>query len=76
MIETKTLRKIIEEAHEFECCPDCGNVEIESHYCPKCKERISTPYDAEWFAEYLSKKYEYKLKGNISGSEPYRERNE
>ena len=61
MIETKTLRKIIEEAMEFECCPTCGRIDIESHFCPHCKERISVPDDAGWFAEYLKKKYGYKL---------------
>lgn len=50
-------KEIIEEAMHFECCPTCGSVEIESHFCPKCKERIDVPDDAHWFAERLKKRY-------------------
>ena len=47
--------RIIGLAFEFECCPNCGNVEIESHYCPKCKERFACPYEGYFFGEYLKK---------------------
>ena len=49
------LERIIGLAYDFECCPNCGNVEIESHYCPKCKERFACPYEGYFFGEYLKK---------------------
>lgn len=53
------LSEIIELAEEFECCPYCGRTDIESHFCKHCKKRISTVYDAVWFANYLKQKYNY-----------------
>ena len=49
------LDKIMELAEGFECCPQCGTTEIESHYCPLCKKRIVTPDDAYWFSEFIKR---------------------
>ena len=54
------IKEIYQLAYDFECCPYCGRVDIESHFCPYCKERIVTLYDGGWFAEYLKKKYKLK----------------
>lgn len=55
----KVLQIIIEEARGFECCPYCGNPNLENeHYCQECDSRISTPEDAAWFAKHLSDKIE------------------
>jgi len=57
------IQEIYQLAYDFECCPYCGRTDIESHFCPHCKERIVTPYDGGWFAEYLKKKYKVIVKG-------------
>ena len=54
--------EIIKCAEEFECCPDCGNPDADSHFCDRCHERISVREDAGWFAQYLRKKYNMELK--------------
>ena len=51
------IQEIYQLAYDFECCPHCGRVDIESHFCPHCKERIAIPYNCDWFAEYLKKKF-------------------
>jgi len=53
------INAIVKLAREFECCPYCGNVDAENHYCDKCKKRIVELDDAYWFSEWLIK--EYKL---------------
>jgi len=52
-----SIDSIYKLAYDFECCPYCGRTDIESHFCPHCKERISTPYDGGWFAEYIKKTF-------------------
>lgn len=48
--------EIIELAENFDCCPHCGNYNLENnHYCEECKQRIVEPDDAYWFAQYLKK---------------------
>ena len=44
---------IIQLADQFECCPECGNTEIQSHWCPKCKKEFAMSGDAGWFAKHL-----------------------
>jgi len=59
-LETKRadIKNIISEAEAFKCCPECGgDLPISDHYCEACKERISVPEDAYWFAQWLKKKY-------------------
>lgn len=54
------IEQILIEAKNFECCPDCGDVNdgaIHHHLCDKCKERVAVPDDAYWFYEYLAKKF-------------------
>ena len=56
---TAIIKNIISEAEAFKCCPDWGggDLPISNHYCEACKERISVPEDAYWFAQWLKKKY-------------------
>jgi len=55
------LEEVIEMARVFECCPFCGNHDLNSeHHCEECGHRISVPDDAKWFADYLEKTYSVK----------------
>ena len=69
MVETKIeIDEIIKMAENFECCPYCGNLNLDSeHSCNVCKKRFLKPDDAYWFAEYLKKKYNKTYGGGDDG---------
>ena len=52
------IEKILKWAFSFECCPNCGNINAESHYCDICKERIVELDDAYWFSQFLIKEFD------------------
>lgn len=52
------LEKILEDLKNICLCPECGNeIGCHSHFCEKCKERVSVPLDGIWWFEYLKDKY-------------------
>ena len=52
------IKEIILLAENFECCPYCGDYELDSdHYCDKCFNRIVTPDDGYYFAQFLKDYY-------------------
>jgi len=52
------IRRIIELAEEFECCPECGSTNLigGGHLCGDCHERVAVPDDAYWFSQFLKEK--------------------
>lgn len=62
-MDKETLEKIIKEAEDFECCPNCGDWNnLGGHYCGSCEERYVTEEDAFFFAKYLKAVYEDELR--------------
>ena len=52
------ISDIINLAFGFECCPFCGNVDLDSsHFCTVCSKRFSVCDDAYWFALFLEKEF-------------------
>ena len=53
------IEDILRDACRFECCPYCGNEEMDSgHYCEKCKERfVQTLEVPKWWIDKMAKKY-------------------
>jgi hypothetical protein len=57
-----TLELVIEFAENFECCPECGDVNdgaLYHHLCEKCNKRVAIPDDAYYFAQWLKKVIEW-----------------
>jgi len=55
------IKEIIQESYSFECCPNCGNTDLDDdHFCKECKSRFAVAYDAGWFGQFLEKKYRHK----------------
>ncbi len=68
-MDLDTLREVEKLAREFECCPDCGSENIDSHLCNVCQERIVEPLDAYYFADKIGRLIQkLEVSGNSSHS--------
>ena len=62
-VEFVSVDKIVQMAFRFECCPSCGNVDADSHFCDKCEEGLkgfTELDDAYWFSQFLIKEFGLK----------------